>query len=183
MSMKKYYLTIFVVVLFAVGFSVSDEEQQESPSTSKSETSEVANNPTASVEEEVVEEKEVSPSPKAVSQIKDIEELRQAINNTVWTHTTRGDAWLRYEFVGNTVKQYGALPQSGKWRYDGDSQFELSEKRSESDGKRYFEATFMPKTESLSMFELPVTFNFRDYHLYLNGQDMGGFIMADYEWD
>lgn len=183
MSMKKYYLTIFVVVLFAVGFSASDEEQQESPSTSKSETSEVANNPTASVEEEVVEEKEVSPSPKAVSQIKDIEELRQAINNTVWTHTTRGDAWLRYEFVGNTVKQYGALPQSGKWRYDGDSQFELSEKRSESDGKRYFEATFMPKTESLSMFELPVTFNFRDYHLYLNGQDMGGFIMADYEWD
>jgi hypothetical protein len=41
----------------------------------------------------------------------------------------------------------------------------------------------MPKTESLAMFELPVTFNFRDYHLYLNGQDMGGFIMADYEWD
>lgn len=181
--MKKYYLTIFVVALFAIGFSASDEDQQESPSTSKSETKEVANKPTASVEKEVVEEKAVSPSPKAVSQIKDIEELRQAINNTVWTHTTRGDAWLRYEFVGNTVKQYGALPQSGKWRYDGDSQFELSEKRSESDGKRYFEATFMPKTESLAMFELPVTFNFRDYHLYLNGQDIGGFIMADYEWD
>lgn len=183
MRMKKYYLTIFVVALFAIGFSASDEDQQESPSTSKSETKEVANKPTASVEKEVVEEKAVSPSPKAVSQIKDIEELRQAINNTVWTHTTRGDAWLRYEFVGNTVKQYGALPQSGKWRYDGDSQFELSEKRSESDGKRYFEATFMPKTESLAMFELPVTFNFRDYHLYLNGQDIGGFIMADYEWD
>lgn len=133
MRMKKYYLTICVVALFAIGFSASDEERQESPSTSKIETTEVANNPTASVEEEVVEEKEVSPSPKAVSQIKDIEELRQAINNTVWTHTTRGDAWLRYEFVGNTVKQYGALPQSGKWRYDGDSQFELSEKRSESD--------------------------------------------------
>lgn len=181
--MKKYYLTIFVVALFAIGFSASDEDQQESPSTSKSETKEVANKPTASVEKEVVEEKAVSPSPKAVSQIKYIEELRQAINNTVWTHTTRGDAWLRYEFVGNTVKQYGALPQSGKWRYDGDSQFELSEKRSESDGKRYFEATFMPKTESLAMFELPVTFNFRDYHLYLNGQDIGGFIMADYEWD
>ena len=183
MRMKKYYLTICVIVLFAVGSSASDEDQQESPSTSKSETKEVANKPTASVEKEVVEEKAVSPSPKAVSQIKDIEELRQAINNTVWTHTTRGDAWLRYEFVGNTVKQYGALPQSGKWRYDGDSQFELSEKRSESDGKRYFEATFMPKTESLAMFELPVTFNFRDYHLYLNGQDIGGFIMADYEWD
>lgn len=183
MLMKKYYLTICVVALFAIGFSASDEEQQESPSTSKSETTGIASNPTASVEEKIVEEKTVSPSPKAVNQIKDIKELRQAINNTVWTHTTRGDVWLRYEFVGNTVKQYGALPQSGKWRYDGDSQFELSEKRSESDGKRYFEATFMPKTESLAMFELPVTFNFRDYHLYLNGQDMGGFIMADYEWD
>ena len=181
--MKKYSLTICVIALFAIGFSASDEEQQESPSTSKSETSEVANNPTASVEEVGVEEKEASPSPKAVNQIKDIEELRQAINNTVWTHTTRGDAWLRYEFVGNKVKQYGALPQSGEWRYDGESQFELRGKRSESDGKRYFEATFMPKTESLSMFELPVTFNFRNYHLYLNGQDMGGFIMADYEWD
>lgn len=183
MLMKKYYLTICVVALFAIGFSASDEEQQESPSTSKSETTGIASNPTASVEEKIVEEKTVSPSPKAVNQIKDIKELRQAINNTVWTHTTRGDVWLRYEFVGNMVKQYGALPQSGKWRYDGDSQFELSEKRSESDGKRYFEATFMPKTESLAMFELPVTFNFRDYHLYLNGQDMGGFIMADYEWD
>lgn len=183
MLMKKYYLTICVVALFAIGFSASDEEQQESPSTSKSETTGIASNPTASVEEKIVEEKTVYPSPKAVNQIKDIKELRQAINNTVWTHTTRGDVWLRYEFVGNTVKQYGALPQSGKWRYDGDSQFELSEKRSESDGKRYFEATFMPKTESLAMFELPVTFNFRDYHLYLNGQDMGGFIMADYEWD
>ena len=147
------------------------------------EDTEVVSKSTESVEEDVVDEKAVSPSPKAISQIKDIDELRQAINNTIWTHTARGDAWLRYEFVGNTVKQYGALPQSGKWRYDGESQFELSERRSESDGKRCFEATFMPKTESLAMFELPVTFNFRDYHLYLNGQDMGGFIMADYEWD
>ena len=183
MIMKKYYLTICVIALFAIGFTASDEEQKESSSSSKKETTEVVNNSTASIEAETVEEKAVPTSPKAVNQIKDIEELRQALNNTVWTHTTRGDAWLRYEFVGNTVKQYGALPQSGKWRYDGESQFELSEKRSESDGKRYFVATFMPKTESLAMFELPVTFNFRDYHLYLNGQDMGGFIMADYEWD
>ncbi len=182
--MKKYCLAVCVVVLFAIGFSASDEEQKASPAKPSEEKKEIVNNSADAIQEDVVvDEQTTSSSPKAVSQIKDINELRQAINNTVWTHTTRGDAWLRYEFVGNTVKQYGALPQSGKWRYDGESQFELSEKRSESDGKRYFEATFMPKTESLAMFELPVTFNFRDYHLYLNGQDMGGFIMADYEWD
>lgn len=182
--MKKYCLAVCVVVLFAIGFSASDEEQRASHAKPSEEKKEMVNNSADAIQEDVVvDEQTTSSSSKAVSQIKDINELRQAINNTVWTHTTRGDAWLRYEFVGNTVKQYGALPQSGKWRYDGDSQFELSEKRSESDGKRYFVATFMPKTESLAMFELPVTFNFRDYHLYLNGQDMGGFIMADYEWD
>lgn len=171
-----------IILLFFIGFVASDEEQNATPSKSTEDRIEndIIVNPIK--ESSVVERKETSIS-KAVSQIKNIEELRQAINNTVWTHTTKGDAWLRYEFIGNRVKQYGALPRSGEWRYDGDSQFELSERRSESDGKRYIIATFMPKTESLAVFELPVTFNFRDYHLYLNGQDIGGFIMADYEWD
>ena len=171
-----------IILLFFIGIVASDEEQNATPSKSTEDRIEndIIVNPIK--ESSVVERKETSIS-KAVSQIKNIEELRQAINNTVWTHTTKGDAWLRYEFIGNRVKQYGALPRSGEWRYDGDSQFELSERRSESDGKRYIIATFMPKTESLAVFELPVTFNFRDYHLYLNGQDIGGFIMADYEWD
>lgn len=177
-----------VMALFAIGFAASDEEQNTSPVAQSTDAatgnvSEEFKQVQESVEdvaEEIVEE---DISPKAINRIKDIEELRQAINNTVWTHTTKGDVWLRYEFLGNTVKQYGALPRSGKWRYDGESQFELSERRSNSDGKRYFVATFMPRTESLAMFELPVVFNFKDYHLYLNGQDMGGFVMADYEWD
>ena len=185
--MRKLLFTMAVMALFAIGFSASDEEESASTESSSPQT-EVNQESEADLSsselnrkgEEVIEE---IASPKPVSQIKDIEELRQAINNTVWTHTTKGDVWLRYEFVNNTVKQYGALPQSGQWRYDGDSQFELSERRSDSDGKRYFIATFMPQTESLAMFELPVTFNFRDYHLYLNGRDMGYFIMADYEWD
>ena len=168
--MKKNYITFCITALFTIGFAASNEEQSKSPSSE----------PTT---EKMEDDNAKRNNCKAISQIKDIEELRQAINNTVWTHTTRGDAWLRYEFNGNTVKQYGALPRSGEWRYDGESQFELSERRSDYDGKRYFVATFMPKTESLAMFELPATFNFRDYHLYLNGQDMGAFIMADYEWD
>lgn len=180
--MKKWYLTMSVILLFSIGFVASDEEQNTSlskPTDERKENVMISKH----TKESGVEERNETSIQKAVSQIKDIEKLRQAINNTVWTHTTKGDVWLRYEFIGNTVKQYGALPRSGEWRYDGDSQFELSERRSESDGKRYIIATFMPKTESLAVFELPVTFNFRDYHLYLNGQDIGGFIMADYEWD
>lgn len=170
------------ILLFSIGFVASDEEQTAPPSES---TEKKIENYDISIptKESGFEERKEALIPKTVSQIKDIEELRQAINNTVWTHTTKGDAWLRYEFIGNIVKQYGALPRSGEWRYDGDSQFELSERRSESDGKRYIIATFMPKTEFLAVFELPVVFNYRDYHLYLNGQDIGGFIMADYEWD
>lgn len=187
--MKKYFFTICVIALFAIGFAASDEEgssnEGSSNSSLKTEQEQVRVENTSISSEPTIKNdvEEIASSPKVVSQIKDVEELRQAINNTVWTHTTKGDVWLRFEFVGNMVKQYGALPQNGEWRYDGDSQFELSERRSESDGKRYIVATFMPKTESLAMFELPVIFNFRDYHLYLNGQDIGGFIMADYEWD
>lgn len=187
--MKKYFFTMCVTPLFVIGFAASDEKESSNEGSSSSALkteqkqgkAENNNKSSESTKENDVEEK-VS-SPKTVSQIRDIEELRQSINNTVWTHTTKGDVWLRFEFVGNTVKQYGALPQNGEWRYDGDSQFEFSERRSESDGKRFIVATFMPKTESLAMFEQPVTFNFRDYHLYLNGQDIGGFVMADYEWD
>ena len=75
--MKKYNLTICVIALFAIGFTASDEEQKESPSSSKNETTEVVNNSTASIEEETVEEKAVPTSPKAVSQIKDINELNK----------------------------------------------------------------------------------------------------------
>ena len=180
--MKKSLITMCIIALFAIGFAASDEKRNNSPSKSAAEMTESVNNSSDTPKESVEVEEDVV-SHKSVSQIKNIEELRHAINNTVWTHTIRGDAWLKYEFVGNIVKQYGALPRSGKWRYDGDSQFELSERRSEYDGKRFIVATFMPKTESLAMFESPVEFNFRDYHLYLNGQDIGGFIMAYYEWD
>lgn len=181
--MKKNYVTFCITALFAIGFAASDDEQNSSPSKPVVESTQDIDSSSEPTTERMEDDNVPKNNCKAVSQIKDIEELCQAINNTVWTHTTKGDAWLRYEFVGNTVKQYGALPRSGEWRYDGDSQFELSERRSDYDGKRYFVATFMPKTESLAMFELPVTFNFRDYHLYLNGQDMGEFVMADYEWD
>ncbi|MCR5779612.1 MAG: hypothetical protein K6G70_03605 [Bacteroidaceae bacterium] len=180
--MKKLLVTACVIASFFFGFTASDDKQDYSASVSVANNTESLDDSSESTKEKIRDDNEFV-SQKDISQIEDIEELRQAINNTVWTHTIKGDAWLRYEFIGNIVKQYGALPRSGEWRYDGDSQFELSERRSESDGKRYIIATFMPKTESLAVFELPVVFNYRDYHLYLNGQDIGGFIMADYEWD
>lgn len=177
--MKKC-IVFCITALFIVGFTASNEEQN-----SPSKYIEVNNNinDTSIPVNERFDNKKENSNNKVVSRIKDIEELRQSINNTIWTHTTKGDAWLRYEFVGNKVKQYGALPNCEEWRYDGDSEFTLSEHRSQYDGKKYIVATFYPKTKSLAMFELPVVFNFRDYHLYLNGKDVGGFIMTDYEWD
>lgn len=172
--MKKYFYSVLIMAIFAIGFAASSDEQ-DAQDTSNNGSGTTASSSSGTQEELV--------SHKSINQIKDVDELRQAINNTVWTYTAKGDEWLRYEFVGNTVKQYSALPHDGKWQYDGESSFDLSEQRSNYDGKRYIIATFMPKTKSLAMFELAVVFNFRDYHLYLNGEDMGGFVMADYEWD
>lgn len=173
--MRKSFISVLFMAIFAIGF-VSSSDDKSDANASSGDSSAVSSDIVNEGKEDVV-------SRKVVSQIKDVEELRQAINNTVWTHTAHGDQWLRYEFVGNTVKQYSALPHSGEWKYDGESLFELSEMRSHNDGKRFITASFMPQTESLAMFELPVVFNFRDYHLYLNGTDMGGFVMADYDWD
>ena len=159
-----------MTVLFVIGFVASDEAENNSTSY------ELSLNQTE-------EKKPISDTPKSISEIQDISELRKALNNTVWTHTRYGDQWLRFEFIGNTVKQYSALPKDGKWRYDGESQFTLSEQRTFYEGRSFFVATFMPKAESLAMFDLDVTFNFDDYHLYLNGQNMGGFIKSDYEFN
>lgn len=153
---------------FAISFAASDESEKtikaESPSNAK-------------------EQKEVENTNKSIYQITDIEELRHAINHTVWTHTTRGDQWLRYEFVGNKIKQYSAFPKYGKWVYDGESQYSLSECHTQYEGRKFFVATFKPKTKSLAMFDIDVVFNFEDYHLYLNGQNMGGFVKDDYEFE
>ena len=175
--MKKI-ISLLVMALFCIGFSASDE-------TEKPEEQGITENSNVVKEADVLPQQATQKTErfKAIFQIKDIEELRQAINNTIWTHTTHGDVWLKLEFVGNKVKQYGALPDDGEWRYDGESEYDLKERRSQSDGKRFIVATFYPKIQSLAIFELPVMFNFRDYHLYLNGQDIGTFIMRDYEWD
>lgn len=187
--MKKFIFTMITFVIFAIGYTATNNEVNSNKESSDLEfqaeqKQDMTNNKNRSLESPKENDAiEMTDSSKDISQIKDKEELLLAINNTIWTHTKRGDAWLRYEFVGNIVKQYGALKRNGEWRYDGESQFELREMTSNSDGEKYFAAIFMPKTESLAMFELPVTFNFNDYHLYLNGQDIGGFTMVDYDWD
>lgn len=151
-----------VFLFFVLGFSASDEDYS-------------ANNQVA----EVAEEESVGTT-KSIYEIQDINELRKALNNTVWTHTKNGDQWLRYEFIGNKVKQYSALPKYGEWRYDGESQYSLSERSTQYDGRKFFVATFKPMTESLAVFDLDVVFNLEDYHLYLNGQNVGGFVKDDY---
>ena len=160
--MNKKLVTLPFIAFYAIGFIASDESNNSDISSEKYEAK--------------------AESPKSIYEMQDVSELRKAINNTVWTHTATGDQWLRYEFVGNTVKQYSAFPKYGKWRYDGESQYILSEYHTQYDGRKFFTATFQPKTESLAMFELDVNFNFDNYHLYLNGQDIGGFVKADYEF-
>ena len=168
--MKKNVISTLITALFIIGFVASNEAENNSTSNELS-------------LKQSKEKEPVSDISKSISEIQDISELRKAINHTVWTHTAYGDQWLRYEFIENTVKQYSALPKYGKWIYDGESQFTLSEQRTHYEGKKFFVATFTPKTESLAMFELDVMFNFDDYHLYLNGQNMGGFVKADYEFN
>lgn len=175
--MKKIITTLFLVALFVVGFTASDETDTSADKMSKEESPAVE---TSKNTEESVKTEEPT---KSIRRITDADELRQAINNKIWTHTTEGDVWIKLQFVGNEVKQYSALSNTREWRYDGSSTYELSKTRSLRDGKDEMEATFMPKIQSLVPFELPVVFNFRNYHLYLNGQDLGRFANFDYEWD
>lgn len=168
--MKKIVTSSLITILFLIGFVASNEIEKDSTSNEL-------------IHKQSKEDEPITDIPKSISEIQDITELRKALNNTIWTHTAYGDQWLRYEFIGNTIKQYSASPKYGKWIYDGESQFTLSEQRTHYEGRKYFVATFMPRTESLAMFELEVKFNFDNYHLYLNGQNMGGFVKADYEFN
>lgn len=172
--MKKSILSFVVFVLFALGFAASNEDGN---AKSMQQTEQKKG---AEVEEET--EKVEEPT-KSIYEIRDIEELRKALNNTVWTHTENGDRWLRFEFIGNKIKQYSAIPKDRSWQYDGESQYTLSEYCTQYDGRKFFIATFRPLTESLAIFDLDVVFNFEDYHLYLNGQNIGGFVKDDYKFD
>jgi hypothetical protein len=113
-----------------------------------------------------------------IKAIKTIDKMQDAIKNTTWTHTEKGDIWYKFVFKEGTMIHYAAFPSDGHWRYLGEVSYSIVENRSSYDGKRYIAAVF-----NIAKYDIPVEFNFSDCHLYSFGLDIGGCELGDYEWD
>lgn len=113
-----------------------------------------------------------------IMSIKSIDKMQDAIKNTTWTHTDKGDIWYKFVFKDGTMIHYAAFPSDGHWRYLGEVYYSIVENRSSYDGKRYIAAVF-----NIAKYDIPVEFNFSDCHLYSFGLDIGGCKIGDYEWD
>ena len=114
-----------------------------------------------------------------IQSIKEIDAMRMAINNTIWTHTEVGDIiWTKLEFKDNKVKIYNAMPSDGKWTFEEECPYTLEEGRYFDDGRRYIAAVFKSKD-----IDIPEKFTITNGHLYMLGFDIAGFILGDYEWD
>lgn len=119
-------------------------------------------------------------SQEEIQSIKDISEMRKAINNTIWTHTKRGDLfWIKIEFKEDRVRTYRAFPSDGKWTFEEECPYTLEEGRFFDDGRRYIAAVIKTKE-----FSTPPKFIITNGHLsWLGFIDAGGFVLGDYEWD
>lgn len=115
----------------------------------------------------------------SIQSIKDIEQMREAIDNTVWTYTKRGSLfWHKLVFKGGKVEIYSAMPSDGKWKFDEVCNYTLEEGRFIDDGRRYIAAVIKSKE-----VDIPAKFTITNGHLYMLGIDVAGFILGDYEWD
>lgn len=119
-------------------------------------------------------------SQEEIQSIKDIGEMRKAINNTTWIHTKRSDLfWLRLVFSGDKVKIYRAFPSDGKWTFEEECPSSLEEGRFMDDGRRFIAAAIKSKD-----MNIPPKFIITNGHLsWLGIIDAGGFVLGDYEWD
>lgn len=119
-------------------------------------------------------------SQHSIQSIKDLDEMKEAIDNTIWTHTEVGDLfWTKLEFKGDKVRIYNAMPSDGKWTFEEECPYSLEEGRFIDDGRRYIAAVI--KTKDMSIFPKFVITN---GHLsWLGFLDAGGFVLGDYEWD
>jgi hypothetical protein len=113
-----------------------------------------------------------------IMEIKTQREMLEAISNTTWCHTDKGDIWYKFVFKKNTMTHYAAFPSDGHWRYLGEVDYSIVETRSSYDGKRYLAAIF-----DIAKYNVPVEFNLSNCHLYSFGVDLGSCQMGDYEWD
>lgn len=116
----------------------------------------------------------------SIQSIKDVDKMREAIDNTIWTYTKPGDLfWLKLEFKGDKVKVYNAMPSDGKWTFEEECPYYLEVGRFIDDGRRYIAAVIKTKDLSISP-----KFVITNGHLsWLGFIDAGGFVLGDYEWD
>ena len=116
----------------------------------------------------------------SIQSIKNIDKMRKAIDNTIWTYTKAGDLfWLKLEFKGDKVKVYNAMPNDGKWTFEEECPYYLEVGRFIDDGRRYIAAVIKTKDLSISP-----KFVITNGHLsWLGFIDAGGFVLGDYEWD
>ena len=155
MRMKRYYLTMCILVLFIIGFSSSHSKDNKIDFSS---------------------EQFIGKSEK-VKGITSIDELRKTINNTVWTHSNEDYLWHKLYFKNNQVEQYTTIiANSKKWEYLGSSTFTLK-KGKFPEGTDYIAAEF-----TLVKGNAPAEFVFTNCHLYISGIDFGVFNNVDIEW-
>ena len=122
----------------------------------------------------------IEKSQEEIQSIKEIGEMRKAINNTTWTHTKRGDLfWFKLVFCDDKVKIFRAFPSDGKWTFEDECPYSLEEGRFIDDGRRYIAAVFKSKD-----LNTPPKFIITNGHLsWLGFIDAGAFVLGDYEWD
>ena len=119
-------------------------------------------------------------SQEEIQSIKNINEMKDAIANTVWTCTKTGNLfWIKLEFKGDKVKVYNAMPSDGKWTFSEECPYTLEEGRFIDDGRKYIAAVIKTKDFSISP-----KFIITNGHIsWLGLIDAGGFVLGDYEWD
>lgn len=163
--------TIWIIVVFiaviAIGASLDSDDKADTPNQTikGTKTTNFFSRPKTAV---------------SIQSIKDIEEMRKAIDNTIWTHTKHGDLfWLKLEFKKDKVKIYKAFPSDGQWTFEEECSYFLEEGRFIDDGRRYIAAVIESKDMSI-----PPKFVITNGHLsWLGFIDAGGFVLGDYEWD
>lgn len=156
---------IFVFAIIAIVIGVSLYSKNESKTWNKTKTFNLFQKPKTTY---------------SIQSIKDIDEMRVAIDNTIWTSTKKGQLiWYKLEFKGDKVKMYKAFPSDGHWTLEEEGPFTLEEGRFTDDGKRYIAAIIKKKDLSIS----PKFIITSGYLSWLYFFDAEGFVLGDYEWD
>lgn len=161
------WIVVFAIIAIIIGVSVNSNDKPSTLSNTINKTK-VSN---------LFQETKTTYS---IQSIKDVDKMRKAINNTVWTCTKTGDLfWTKLEFKGGKVRIYNAMPSDGQWTFEEECPYTLEEGRFIDDGRRYIAAVIKTKE-----YSTPPKFIITNGHLsWLGFIDAGGFVLGDYEWD